>query len=212
MLHSQFFKSGFESDSFCCTALITAYAKLGALSCARRVFDEMSNRDVPVWNAMITGYQRQGDMKAAMELFDSMPCKNVTSWTTVISGFSQNGNYSEALTMFLCMEEDNSVKPNHITVVSVLPACANLGELEIGRRLEGYARENGFFDNIYVCNATLEMYSKCGMIGVAKRIFDEIGNKRNLCSWNSMIGSLATHGKHNEALKLYAQMLVSYFV
>lgn len=207
LLHSQFFRSGFESDSFCCTTLITAYAKLGALCCARRVFDEMSKRDVPVWNAMITGYQRRGDMKAAMELFDSMPRKNVTSWTTVISGFSQNGNYSEALKMFLCMEKDKSVKPNHITVVSVLPACANLGELEIGRRLEGYARENGFFDNIYVCNATIEMYSKCGMIDVAKRLFEELGNQRNLCSWNSMIGSLATHGKHDEALTLFAQML-----
>ena len=108
--------------------------------------------------------------------------------------------------MFLCMEKDKSVKPNHITVVSVLPACANLGELEIGRRLEGYARENGFFDNIYVCNATIEMYSKCGMIDVAKRLFEELGNQRNLCSWNSMIGSLATHGKHDEALTLFAQI------
>uniref|UniRef100_A0A1J3FBL4 Pentatricopeptide repeat-containing protein n=3 Tax=Noccaea caerulescens TaxID=107243 RepID=A0A1J3FBL4_NOCCA len=207
MLHSQFFRSGFESDSFCCTALVTAYAKLEALCCARRVFDEMPNRDVPVWNAMITGYKRQGDMKAAMELFDSMPSKNVVSWTTVISGFSQNGNYSKALTVFLRMEDDKSVKPNHITVTSVLPACANLGALEIGRRLEVYARENGFFGNIYVSNATLEMYSKCGMIDVAKRIFDEIGNQRNLCSWNSMISSLATHGKHEEALELYAQML-----
>ncbi|XP_019084312.1 PREDICTED: pentatricopeptide repeat-containing protein At5g08510-like [Camelina sativa] len=45
------------------------------------------------------------------------------------------------------------------------------------------------------------------MIDVAKRLFDEIGNQRNLCSWNSMIGSLATHGKHNEALELYSQML-----
>ncbi|ESQ40803.1 hypothetical protein EUTSA_v10013320mg [Eutrema salsugineum] len=207
MFHSQFFRSGFESDSFCCTALITEYAKLGALRCARRVFDEISNRDLAVWNAMITVYNRQGDMKAAMELFDSMPCKNVISWTTVISGFSQNGNYSKALSMFLCMESNKTVKPNHITVASVLPACGNLGALDIGRRLEGYARENGFFDNIYVSNATLEMYSKCGMIDVAKRIFDEIGNQRNLCSWNSMVSGLATHGKHDEALELYAQML-----
>ncbi|KAF8115676.1 hypothetical protein N665_0025s0136 [Sinapis alba] len=207
MLHSQFFRSGFESDSFCCTALVTGYAKVGALCCARRVFDEMSNRDVPVWNAMITVYKSQGDMKAAMELFDSMPCKNVISWTSVISGFCQNGNYSKALTMFLCMEKDESVKPNHVTVTSVLPACANLGALEIGRRLERYAREKGFFDNIYVSNGTLEMYSKCGMIDVAKRIFDEIGKQRNLCSWNSMISSLATHGKHDQALELYEQML-----
>ncbi|KAJ4869446.1 Pentatricopeptide repeat-containing protein [Raphanus sativus] len=104
--------------------------------------------------------------------------------------------------MFLCMEKDKSLKPNHVTVTSVLPACANLGNWRLGRRLERYARDNGFFDNIYVSNATLEMYSKCGMIDVAKCIFDEIGKQRNLCSWNSMISSLATHGKHDQALEL----------
>ncbi|XP_010521548.1 PREDICTED: pentatricopeptide repeat-containing protein At5g08510 [Tarenaya hassleriana] len=207
MLHSRFCKSGFVSDSFCSTALIDTYAKLGLLGCARRVFDEMPERDIPVWNAMVSGYSRNGDMKSATYLFDSMPEKNVISWTAMISGFSQNGNYSKALSMFLCMEKDKAVKPNHITITSVLPACANLGALEIGQRIEAYARENGFFDNVYVSNAILELYTKCGKVEVANRVFDEIGKRRNLCSWNSMINGLAIHGKYNEALELYAQML-----
>ena len=111
--------------------------------------------------------------------------------------------------LFLRMERERDVKPNEVTLASILPACANLGALEIGQRIEAYARKNGFFKNLYVSNALLEMYAKCGKIDVAWRVFDEIGSLRNLCSWNSMIMGLAVHGQYSKALGLYDQMLVS---
>ncbi|KAK1561002.1 hypothetical protein Q3G72_033310 [Acer saccharum] len=51
------------------------------------------------------------------------------------------------------------------------------------------------------------MYARCGRIDVAKKMFNEIGKRRNLCTWNSMITGLAVHGKCNKALELYEQML-----
>ncbi|KAI3981906.1 hypothetical protein MKX01_041169, partial [Papaver californicum] len=40
---------------------------------------------------------------------------------------------------------------------------------------------------IYVSDALLEMYAKCGKIDVAGRIFDTNDSKKYLCTWNSMI-------------------------
>lgn len=185
------------------------YAKLRMLPLARQVFDEMHVRNVPTWNALIAGYSRCGDMKEASELFKSMPEKNVVSWTSMISGYSQNGQFLRALEMFLRMEKERAIKPNRVTIASVLPACANLGALEVGERIEAYARENGWFEDLYVSNTVLEMYARCGKIEAAKRVFDEIGQGRNLCSWNSMIMGFALHGKCIEALNYYDQMLVS---
>ncbi|KAK0580807.1 hypothetical protein LWI29_006490 [Acer saccharum] len=51
------------------------------------------------------------------------------------------------------------------------------------------------------------MYARCGRIDVAKKMFNEIGKRRNLCTRNSMITGLAVHGKCNKALELYEQML-----
>ncbi|KAK4847788.1 hypothetical protein QYF36_005933 [Acer negundo] len=51
------------------------------------------------------------------------------------------------------------------------------------------------------------MYARCGRIDVAKNMFNEIGKRRNLCTWNSMIMGLAVHRKCNETLELYEQML-----
>ncbi|XP_057496424.1 pentatricopeptide repeat-containing protein At5g08510 [Actinidia eriantha] len=207
MLHSQFVKSGYEFDVFALTSLVDMYAKLGWMANARQVFGEMPMRDVPSWNSMITGYTRSGDMEGALELFEEMPSRNVISWTTMISGYSQNGQYAKALDMFLKMEREKGVSPNEVTIASVLPACANLGALEVGQRIEDYARRKGYFINMFVCNGILEMYSRCGRIDMAKRVFDEIGCKRNVCSWNSIIMGLAVHGKCNEALKLFQEML-----
>ncbi|MBA0562936.1 hypothetical protein Golob_007954 [Gossypium lobatum] len=207
ILHTHLLKSGFGLDCYALTALLDMYAKLRLLKFARQVFDEMRVRNVPTWNALISGYSRCGDMKEALELFKSMPEKNVVSWTSMISGYSQNGQFSSALDMFLRMEKESRVKPNRVTIASVLPACANLGALEIGERIEAYARENGLFEDLYVSNTILEMHARCGKIEVAKRVFDEIGKRRNSCSWNSMIMALALHGKSIEALEHYEQML-----
>ncbi|RVW95367.1 Pentatricopeptide repeat-containing protein [Vitis vinifera] len=178
MLHTHFVKSGFGCDVFALTALVDMYAKLGLLSLARKQFDEMTVRDVPTWNSMIAGYARCGDLEGALELFRLMPARNVTSWTAMISGYAQNGQYAKALSMFLMMEEETEMRPNEVTLASVLPACANLGALEVGERIEVYARGNGYFKNL-----------------------------RNLCSWNSMIMGLAVHGRCDEAIELFYKML-----
>ncbi|KAJ9188181.1 hypothetical protein P3X46_003568 [Hevea brasiliensis] len=208
ILHTHFLKSGFDFDVFALTALVDMYAKLGMLVLASQVFDEMTLRHTATWNALIAGYSRHGNMEGALELFRLMPSRNVVSWTAMISGYSQNGMYSKALEMFLEMEKEEGLMPNEVTIASILPACANLGALEVGERIQAYARKYGLIRNLYVSNALLEMYARCGKIDVAKQVFDEIiGKRRNVCSWNSMIMGLAIHGRSNEALQIYGQML-----
>ncbi|KDP28448.1 hypothetical protein JCGZ_14219 [Jatropha curcas] len=208
ILHTHLLKSGFNFDIFALTALVDMYAKLGKLRSARHVFDEITFKDIPTWNALIAGYSRCGNMEEALDLFRRMPYKNVVSWTAMISGYSQNGEYAKALEMFLNMEKEKGLAPNEVTIASVLPACANLGALEVGERIEAYARKNGLLSNMYVSNALLDMYARCGKIDVARQVFDEIiGKRKNLCSWNSMIMGLAIHGRSHDALQLYNQMM-----
>ncbi|KAG8391961.1 hypothetical protein BUALT_Bualt01G0241700 [Buddleja alternifolia] len=207
MLHAHFVKFGLYYDVYALTALVDMYAKMGLLGLARKVFDETNGRDVPTWNSLIAGYAKSGDLEGALRLFVDMPSRNVISWTALISGYSQNGKYREALEMYLEMEREGKVKPNEVTIASVLPACANLGALEVGQRIEVYARANGYFRNAFVCNAVLELYARCGVIEKALQLFDEIGGVRNLCSWNTMIMGLAVHGRSDEALELFYQLL-----
>lgn len=206
ILHAHFIKWGFEFDVYAITALVDMYAKMGLMHLARKLFEGVKIKGLPTWNSLIAGYAKNGDMEEALSLFSKMPLKNVISWTTMISGYSRVGQYGHALAVYLEMEK-NAEKPNEVTIASILPVCANLGALEVGQRIESNARANGHFKDMFVCNAILEMYVRCGRVDTAIRIFDEIGRRRNLCSWNTMIMGVAVHGKCTEALKLFSQML-----
>lgn len=161
---------------------------------------------------MIGGYAKYGDLAKAKELFDIMPARNVISWTSMVSGYSQNGMYEEAICMFFRMWEEGVVRPNEVTLASVLPACANVGAMGLGERIEVYAKENGMIQNVFVSNALIEMYAKCGNIEQAGRVFCEMDERRNLCSWNSMIMGLAVHGRWQEGLELFHEMRVILFM
>jgi len=210
MIHAHFIKSWFEFDVFAFTALVDMYAKMGFIELARRQFDQMQFKDTPTWNSMIAGYARCGNMEEARKLFQLMPSRNLISWTTIIAGYSQNGQYVKALNMFLSMEMEEGLEPNEVTLASVLPACANLGALEVGERIEKYARRHAYMHTLFVSNALLEMYAKCGKLDIAMQLFNEIGHLKNLCSWNSMMMGLAIHGRSEEALRLFDRMLVSF--
>ncbi|KAH7692370.1 TPR-like protein [Dioscorea alata] len=177
-LHALLLKFGFIFDPFVSTSLLTMYSKCGLVDSATKVFDEMPYRDVASWNSLLDGYAKSGDLMRAQELFDSIPVRNVISWTSMVAGFCQNGRYEDALQVFVKMWEDCEVRPNEVTLASVLPACANLGSLELGKRIERNAW----------------------------RMFEEIGDRRNLCSWNSMIMGLAVHGSWKDALELFHDM------
>ncbi|KAG2603870.1 hypothetical protein PVAP13_4NG014686, partial [Panicum virgatum] len=191
LLFGQFASAG---DPFLASALVSFYAKNRLLAEARRVFDELPRRDAAVYNALLSAYTRGGLIDTAEKLFEEMPEKNV------------NGKHEQAVETFLEMWEKEGVRPNELTVSSVLPACAAVGAMELGRKVEKYARGKGLLKNIYVANALVEMYAKCGSIQRAWKVFQGIGQRRDLCSWNSMVMAFAVHGLWREALVLFHKL------
>ncbi|CAK9145091.1 unnamed protein product [Ilex paraguariensis] len=66
----------------------------------------------------------------------------VRSWTTMIAGFVQCGKPKEAISLFTQMEEAG-LRPNVVTVVAVLTACADLRAIDLGRKIHEYSERSG---------------------------------------------------------------------
>jgi hypothetical protein len=69
------------------------------------------------------------------------------------------------------------IKPNSITIVSVLPACAHLLALEQGKQIHGYAIRSGFESDVVVGTGLVNMYAKCGMLTLPTNCLKECLNK-----------------------------------
>ncbi|KAK9122412.1 hypothetical protein Syun_020029 [Stephania yunnanensis] len=100
------------------------------------------------------------------------------------------------------------VRPDEVTMVSVISACTHLGDLEYGLSIHNYIDENGLGWMISLRNALIDMYAKCGCIEGSRRVFNQMGRK-SLITWNSMISACASHGNVGEAVELFHEMVKS---
>ncbi|XP_010541645.1 PREDICTED: pentatricopeptide repeat-containing protein At2g20540 [Tarenaya hassleriana] len=185
-------------------ALIDMYTKFDDVVNAHRVFDEMYERDVISWNSLVSGYARLGQMRKARALFCTMPDKTIVSWTAMISGYTKIGSYVDAVDIFRQMQIAG-IGPDEISVISVLPSCAHLGALELGKWIHRYSERKGFLKQTGVCNALIEMYSKCGVISQAIQLFDQM-HEKDVISWSTMISGFANHGNACEAIETFREM------
>eukprot|EP01018_Ginkgo_biloba_P001223 Gb_04402 [translate_table: standard] len=234
-IHKEIIKSGYDSDVYVGSALVDMYAKCGNIDYARELFDKMPQRNVVSWNTMIAGYVQNGQVDKALNLFQKMPERNivtwtsmimgyaqighmnealnlfkkvskpdVASWTAMISGYAQNGHGDEALNLFREMQL-TGVKPNSKTFASVLSACAILTAMEQGKEIHEEIIRSGFESDVFVHNALIDMYVKCGRIENGHHLFDKM-HQRNVVTWTAMIAGYAQNGYHEQALKLFRQM------
>ncbi|KAF5468577.1 hypothetical protein F2P56_012720 [Juglans regia] len=185
--------------------MVSGYIETGDMVAARKLFDEMPNRDVMSWNTMLNGYANNGDAEACERLFEVMSEKNIFSWNGFIGGYARSGLFAEVLKTFKRMLIESSVLPNDVTLVIVLAACARLGAIDLGKWVHVYAENNGYRENIYVGNALIDMYAKCGTIENAVDVFKNMGTK-DLITWNTIINGLAAHGRGNDSLTLFHEM------
>ncbi|XP_017697991.3 pentatricopeptide repeat-containing protein At2g22410, mitochondrial-like [Phoenix dactylifera] len=194
-----------EVDIYLGNTLIDYYGRRGLVESARRVFSEMKERNIVTLNTMITTYAKSGDLVSARRIFDSMPGRDLISWSSMITGYSQANHFSEALVLFRQMQKAK-VKPDEIVVVSVLSACAHLGALGLGKWIHNYIRRNNIKADIYVGNSLIDMYSKCGCVMEAFKVFGGM-NEKDTLSWNSIILGLANNGYVESALEVFSDML-----
>ncbi|KAI3880398.1 hypothetical protein MKX03_020879 [Papaver bracteatum] len=188
-------------------SMISGFAKCGLLPLARKMFDEMPLKNVASWNAMISSYAQSGEVELARSLFDKMPEKDVISWSCMISGYAQNGHGRDALGLFKEMvESKNCIRPNEVTLVSVLSVCGNLAALDQGKWVHVYIERNGMRLSDNLGASLVDMYAKCGCVGTAVEIFWKLVQK-NVSTWNALITGFAVNGAAQHALKLFEEML-----
>ncbi|XP_076916256.1 pentatricopeptide repeat-containing protein DOT4, chloroplastic-like [Bidens hawaiensis] len=201
-------ETGVEPDSYTFSCLFKCVGAIGDGGLGEMVHGYVVKSgfglDNIVVNSMIAFYFRIGRVGGARQVFVELPERDVISWNSMISGFVANGLAEEGFEVFKEMI-GSDISVDLSTMVIVVAACANTGELSLGRMVHAYAVKCGFDTNIKFNNTLIDMYSKCGDMDSTLKVFNNM-SERSVVSWTSMIAGYTRDGKFNDAISLFIEM------
>ncbi|KAG6532352.1 pentatricopeptide repeat-containing protein At2g03880, mitochondrial-like [Zingiber officinale] len=205
-------RDGLAPDSFTFPALLA-----GATSAGSELLGEFTGvhayaikvgleRDCFVGSSLIAMYSTNGFFQDARQAFDSVSSKDVGVWSSIISANIKAQRANDALDLFTEMLNLN-FQPNQFIFSSSLTACGQLSILETGKQVHASCLKSNDAMDTATQNSLISMYSNCGCIEEARRVFNSLEEyRRNVISFNSMISASAQHGYPKEAAELFEQL------
>ncbi|CAI9108001.1 OLC1v1007506C1 [Oldenlandia corymbosa var. corymbosa] len=213
-IHALTYKHSFLTNPYVASALLIMYGKCISIPSARKLFDEIPQRNEVVWNSMISLYAASKNISAALELFGVMDVKpSASSFNSIMAGFlldcvedDIDGCY-KAIDFYRQMLK-MGLSPNLITVLALLKACLGLAELSLIKEIHGYSIRNGIDPNMQFRSGLVEAYGRCGDLKTADEVFQQMkeDDVPDVVAWSSLISAHALQGDARNALKIFERM------
>ncbi|KAM0934949.1 putative tetratricopeptide-like helical domain superfamily [Dioscorea sansibarensis] len=153
--------------------------------------------------SLLNFYCKVGLVEDAESVFGCIIDRDVVTWNLLISGYVQDEQIEKAFHTCHLMREN--FKFDCVTLCSILAACVADGKLELGTVGHGFGIRNNFDSDLLVTSTVIDLYSSCGRMELAQRVFD-VATLRDLVVWNTLIFAYAQYGLSGEALKHFYQM------
>ncbi|KAG9132976.1 hypothetical protein Leryth_015355 [Lithospermum erythrorhizon] len=201
-------RSGISPNEFTFTTVLTACSSVSLFCCGRQIHSLLVKSPYEfhmyVGSSLLDMYSKAGQFHEAQCVFESLPERDVVSCTAIISGYAQHGFDREALEVFrLLLREGMGV--NYVTYASLLTALSGLVAHELGKQVHAHVLRSQISFAVVFQNSLIDMYSKCGNLTYARRIFYSISG-RTVVSWNAMLIGYSKHGKGEEVVELFKRM------
>ncbi|EEF31847.1 pentatricopeptide repeat-containing protein, putative [Ricinus communis] len=190
IVHGSAIRCGVSDDVYVGSSLVDFYGKCKEILSARKMFDEMTQKNVVSWTAMVVGYLNVGDLGNAERLFDQMPERNLKSWNAMIDGWVKAGDLLLARKVF-----DEMPERNVVSFTVMIDGYAKAGDMTTARDLFERAPKR----DVIAWSALISGYAQNGQPNEAVRIFLEMESKNvkpdeyimvSLMSACSQLGSL----------------------
>uniref|UniRef100_A0ACD5WFS2 Uncharacterized protein n=1 Tax=Avena sativa TaxID=4498 RepID=A0ACD5WFS2_AVESA len=197
-LFRQMQRAQVKPDAVVIASILSACAHLGALDLGKWIHDYVRRNkieaDTIMHNSLIDMYAKCGSTKLALQVFKEMKEKDTLSWNSIILGLANNGDEEDALNVFRTMLAEGC-RPNAVTFLGVLIACANAELVEEGL---------GYFDSMksvhnmepqmrhYGC--VVDLLGRAGQLEKALRFITEMPVAPDPVVYRILLGACKTHG------------------
>lgn len=199
-------EKGIEPDKYTFTFVLKACAGVldvdEAVLIHKRIVEKGLDGDVFIGTGLVDMYCKAGCLSSALEVFDKMSDKDVAAWNAMIAGLAQNGDSDDALRCFGGMRLAG-IEPNFVSFLNLFPSLCKMMNVEVCKCIHGYVMRRSFRFVVY--NGLIDVYSKCGFVGYARKIFEHLEG-RDVVSWGTMMAGCVHNGCYDAALELFDQM------
>ncbi|XP_044489614.1 pentatricopeptide repeat-containing protein At4g33170-like [Mangifera indica] len=163
-----------------------------------------SHTDSSIFNNLITLYSKSKAnlLSYSLRLFHQIPSPNIVSWTALISSHSKS---PLSLHLFLSMLR-YPILPNQRTLASLFKTCASLSHaFSFGLSLHSLSLKLCLQNKPFCGSALLNFYSRFRSPDSARKVFDEIQNRDEVC-YAAMIVCFARNSRCLDSLAVFADM------
>ncbi|AAD56320.1 hypothetical protein [Arabidopsis thaliana] len=160
--------------------------------------------NIYVGSSLVSMYSKCEKMEAAAKVFEALEEKNDVFWNAMIRGYAHNGESHKVMELFMDMKS-SGYNIDDFTFTSLLSTCAASHDLEMGSQFHSIIIKKKLAKNLFVGNALVDMYAKCGALEDARQIFERMCDRDNV-TWNTIIGSYVQDENESEAFDLFKRM------
>ncbi|XP_071741725.1 pentatricopeptide repeat-containing protein At2g39620-like, partial [Rutidosis leptorrhynchoides] len=207
-LFDQMMNSGLNVNIVSVVSALSAAGEIHDLETGKIIHECVNkNRfdsDIRVCTPLITMYAKCGEFEKARDLFHNLSGKDMVAWSAVIAAFTQSGYYEEAISLFHDMQFAG-FEPSMVTIVGVLPACAELCCKKLGKSLHCYSIKKGINSDMSIETSLVAMYAKCDDFKSAMCVFERMCYKE-VVVWNALINQYAQIGEANLAVNMFCRL------
>ncbi|KAJ7538802.1 hypothetical protein O6H91_11G063600 [Diphasiastrum complanatum] len=197
-LYEQMKQEGMQPNNVTFVLLLKACANLAALEQGKQLHSEIIKRgfqsDVVVSSTLVDMYAKCGCTEDARKLFDNMSERDVVSWSAMIAGYAQNGLAQEALALFEQMQREGT-KPDEVTYISVLSACAHSGLVDQGRYVfDSMYKSHGVTPTKEHYACMVDLLGRAGCLADAELFINKMPIQPDSVVWMTLLGAARNHG------------------
>ncbi|PKI41294.1 hypothetical protein CRG98_038315 [Punica granatum] len=205
--------SGIASpDVVCQTAMVSACTRCGDIDFAKKLFDEMPERDPIAWNAMISGYTQRGKPRDALELFHLMQLEGVrvneVSMVSVLSACSHLGALDQGRWAHAYIER-NRLKITLTLGTALIDMYAKCGDTRKAMDVFWGMKER----NVYTWSSAMNGLAMNGVGDECLKLFSlmkEDGIVPNEVTFVSVLRACSVAGLVSEGIKHFEDMKLVY--
>uniref|UniRef100_A0A1D1YKM0 Pentatricopeptide repeat-containing protein At2g29760, chloroplastic n=1 Tax=Anthurium amnicola TaxID=1678845 RepID=A0A1D1YKM0_9ARAE len=164
--------------------------------------------DLFVASALLDMYAKCGKLCVARCLFDRIMVRDTGLWNAMIFGYGMHGNCKEALQLF-CQMEDSGVRPNEITLTSILSACSHAGLVNEGCWVFHLMVEKyGFIPSHEHYSCMIDLLGRAGALEEAFDLINNMPVEPSRDIWGALLSACRIHPNVRLAEVAAQQMLV----